>query len=297
MKILGIDMGKDNLKSFDGKKSFTCISTFAEGVDKLDSGFQIIHNGHKYLVGDLTLGYDIDISKEKEQFRTLMYLAIFKLADHGERVKVVVSCPVDVCLNRQAKRSYKEFLFKEKKIILTVDGETKTFFIDNLSVIAEGSGILYKHSEQYSNEIVGVVDIGGSTTNCILSNELNVVRNQSFSEMNGMHYLRAKIRDSLKKTGVIIGENEVKFLMRNPGENTYLINKEINSYLSQIKKSLLARNWSENMPIVFTGGGSLELYRQIEAKFPYSTVSSEALYDNCYGNYRIGVILWEKSQE
>ncbi len=297
MKILGIDMGKDNLKSFDGKKSFTCISTFAEGVDKLDSGFQIIHNGHKYLVGDLTLGYDIDISKEKEQFRTLMYLAIFKLVDHGERVKVVVSCPVDVCLNRQAKRSYKEFLFKEKKIILTVDGETKTFFIDNLSVIAEGSGILYKHSERYSNEIVGVVDIGGSTTNCILSNELNVVRNQSFSEMNGMHYLRAKIRDSLKKTGVIIGENEVKFLMRNPGENTHLINKEINSYLSQIKKSLLARNWSENMPIVFTGGGSLELYRQIEAKFPYSTVSSEALYDNCYGNYRIGVILWEKSQE
>lgn len=297
MKILGIDMGKDNLKSFDGKKSFTCISTFSEGVDKLDSGFQVLNNGHKYLVGDLTLGYDIDISKEKEQFRTLMYLAIFKLVNHGERVKVVVSCPVDVCLNRQAKRSYKEFLSKEKKIVLTVDGETKTFFIENLSVVAEGSGILYKNSERYCSEIIGVVDIGGSTTNCILANELNLVRNQSFSEMNGMHYLRAKIRDSLKKTGIIIGENEVKFLMRNPGEYTHLINKEINGYLSQIKKSLLARNWSETMPIIFTGGGSLELYRQIENKFPYSTVSTDALYDNCYGNYRIGVVLWEKSQE
>ena len=297
MKIIGIDMGKANLKAFDGVREFACASTFAEGVDKLESGYQVLHNGKKYLIGDTTLNYDLEITKEKTQHRMMMYLAIFNLVSNGEHVGVVTSCPVDIFLNKQSKNSYRRFLQEDDKVTLTVGNKTKTFYIDALTVVAEGSGYLFQNPEQCADEMIGLIDIGGSTTNYILANDLNVVRGQSFCEADGMHYLRVKIRDVLKKNGVVVGENEVKYLLKDMGAHKYIINGVINTYLDGIKKHLIARNWSENTKLGFVGGGSLELKRQIEEKFPHSTISSDALFDNCYGNHRIGVLIWEKSRE
>ncbi len=297
MKIIGIDMGKANLKAFDGEKTFTCPSTFIEGVDKLESGYQVIFKGKKYLIGDTTLNYDLEISKEKMQHRMMMYLAIFEFVENGEHVGVVTSCPVDLFLNKRVKNSYRKFLHEENRVVLTVGKITKTFYIDALTVVTEGSGFLFQNPERCSDEMIGIIDIGGSTTNYILANDLNVVRNQSFCESDGMHHLRVKIRDVLKKEGLIVGINEVKYLLKNMGEHKYVINKVISDYLEGIKRNITSRNWSENTDLIFVGGGSLELQQQIEEKFPNSTVSADALFDNCYGNHRIGVLLWEKSRE
>ncbi len=296
-KIIGIDMGKDNLKAYDGDKTFICSSTFGVNVDRLEAGYQVLLDGKKYLIGDDTLDYDYDVTKEKERHRIMMYLAIAQLTNDGDCVSVVTSCPVDIFLNKNLKNSYKNFLSERKEVIITVGIQTKKIFIDKVFVVCEGVGIAYRHPNRFLNQVVGVIDIGGVTKNYLFFNDMNLVRDQSFSEADGMHFLRAKVTDALKKEGHYLTSHEIKPLIRNPKDYKYIVNKEIDKFINGIHKTITRRNWSSVMELIFVGGGSDDLKRQISERFPTSTVSAESLFDNCIGNYQIGVLKWQKSEK
>ncbi len=295
MKIIGADMGKENLKIYDGNKPFTCVSTFAEGVDRLDSGYQVLFNGKKYLIGDDTLEYDFDISKEKEKHRIMMYFGIAQVVNNNDHVAIVTSCPVDIFLNKHLRKSYKDFLMENREIIITVGTATKKFYIDKMLVVCEGVGVAYLNPTMFLNKVVGVVDIGGITIDYLFFKDMNLVREQSSSEPEGMHHLRMNIRDELKKGGHYLTTHEVKYLLSSPGTHKFLVDKKINSFISNIKRAQTIRNWSTTMPVIFVGGGSETLKRQIEEKLPNSTISSGCLFDNCIGNYQIGVLKWQKN--
>ncbi len=295
MKIIGADMGKENLKIYDGVNEFTCASTFAEGVDRLDSGYQVLLNGKRYLIGDDTLEYDFDVSKEKEQHRIMMYFGIAQLVNNNDHVAVVTSCPVDVFLNKTLRKSYKEFLLENNEVVITVGAITKRFYIDKLLVVCEGAGVAYRNPNAFLKKVVGVIDIGGITTDFLFFKDMNLVREQSFSEAKGMHHLKMAIRDDLKKEGRFITSHEIKYLITSPGDHKHLIERDINRFMDVIRRSLVIRNWSDSMPLIFVGGGSETLNRQISRKFPNSTISSGCLFDNCIGNYQIGVLKWQKN--
>lgn len=295
MKIIGIDMGKENLKVYDGTKEFKCVSTFAQGVDRLDSGYQVLLNGKKYLIGDETLEYDLDISKEKEQHRIMMYFGIAQMVDNNDRIAVVTSCPVDTFLNKDFRKSYRDFLLEQSEIIITIGTATKRFYIDKLLVVCEGAGVAYRNPNIFLNKVVGVVDIGGITTDFLFFKDMNLAREHSFSEAKGMHHLKMAIRDALKKEGCYLTTHEVKYLVSNPGEHKYLVEKNINSFIENIRRAITVRSWSSSMPLIFVGGGSETLMRQINKKFPNSTISTGCLFDNCIGNYQIGVLKWQKN--
>lgn len=301
IKLISVDMGKNNLNAFDGEKEFSCVSTFIEGVERLDKGYQVLKDGKRYLIGDETIPYDLDLTKEKESHKIMMYFAIHQLVENGDRVKVVTNCPMDVYLNKVARQSFKEFLSKttneDKKIQLTVGRFTKSFYLEEVIVMPEGMGIVFNQPELFIRNYVGVIDIGGVTQNFGAFDNLGLVRGKSFTEINGMHYLRTQIKDALKKEGAIIGDIDVKYLMNNPGKYKRTIDKAIDEFFEVIRTSIVARNWGDSIKLVFTGGGSLELNRQIETYFPYSTISEDALFDNCKGNYRVGVLKCQNKQE
>ena len=74
-----------------------------------------------------------------------------------------------------------------------------------------------------------------------------------------------------------------------------LVEKNINSFIENIRRAITVRSWSSSMQLIFVGGGSETLMRQINNKFPNSTISTGCLFDNCIGNYQIGVLKWQKN--
>lgn len=292
-KIIAVDLGWGNLNGYDGVTDFVCPATFAERVDKLEAGHQLVCDFKKYLIGDPTTAYSRGMKKELLQHQLMMYLATANYVNNGDHVSLVVSCPVDIYLNKVARVSFKKFLNSKKEVNVNVDGIDKKFFIDKLEVMSEGAGIMYRHPEQFSDKTVGIIDIGAGTINFLYTNDLNIIRDQSFSEVIGIHHLRTNIRDVLRKNGIIVNEIEVDELLKN---NQYydIIAPVIDSYVNKIYKSINDRGWSKHVPIYFTGGGAMLLKDKIVDKFSNSTISETPLIDNVYGNYQIGVLLWSQ---
>lgn len=292
-KIIAVDLGWGNLNGYDGVTDFVCPATFAERVDKLEAGHQLVCDFKKYLIGDPTTAYSRGMKKELLQHQLMMYLATANYVNNGDHVSLVVSCPVDIYLNKVARVSFKKFLNSKKEVNVNVDGIDKKFFIDKLEVMSEGAGIMYRHPEQFSDKTVGIIDIGAGTINFLYTNDLNIIRDQSFSEVIGIHHLRTNIRDVLRKNGIIVNEIEVDELLKN-NQYSDIIAPVIDSYVNKIYKSINDRGWSKHVPIYFTGGGTMLLKDKIVDKFSNSTISETPLIDNVYGNYQIGVLLWSQ---
>ncbi len=292
-KIIAVDLGWGNLNGYDGVTDFVCPATFAERVDKLEAGHQLVCDFKKYLIGDPTTEYSRGMKKELLQHQLMMYLATANYVNNGDHVSLVVSCPVDIYLNKVARVSFKKFLNSKKEVNVNVDGIDKKFFIDKLEVMSEGAGIMYRHPEQFSDKTVGIIDIGAGTINFLYTNDLNIIRDQSFSEVIGIHHLRTNIRDVLRKNGIIVNEIEVDELLKN-NQYSDIIAPVIDSYVNKIYKSINDRGWSKHVPIYFTGGGTMLLKDKIVDKFSNSTISETPLIDNVYGNYQIGVLLWSQ---
>lgn len=292
-KIIAADLGWGNLNGYDGVTDFVCPATFAERVDKLEAGHQLVCDFKKYLIGDPTTTYSRGMKKELLQHQLMMYLATSNYVNNGDHVNLVVSCPVDIYLNKVARVSFKKFLHSKKEVNINVDGVDKKFFIDKLEVMSEGAGIMYRHPEQFSDKTVGIIDIGAGTINFLYTNDLNIIRDQSFSEVIGIHHLRTNIRDILRKNGIIVNEIEVDELLKN-NQYSDIIAPVIDSYVNKIYKSINDRGWSKHVPIYFTGGGTMLLKDKIVDKFSNSTISETPLIDNVYGNYQIGVLLWSQ---
>ena len=53
--IVGMDLGNSNACCYNGEEKFIFSSTYAEGVDKLDLGYQVLYQGKKFLIGDTTI--------------------------------------------------------------------------------------------------------------------------------------------------------------------------------------------------------------------------------------------------
>lgn len=292
-KIIAVDLGWGNLNGYDGVTDFVCPATFAERVDKLEAGHQLVCDFKKYLIGDPTTAYSRGMKKELLQHQLMMYLATANYVNNGDHVNLVVSCPVDIYLNKVARVSFKKFLNSKKEVNVNVDGIDKKFFIDKLEVMSEGAGIMYRHPEQFSDKTVGIIDIGAGTINFLYTNDLNIIRDQSFSEVIGIHHLRTNIRDVLRKNGIIVNEIEIDELLKN-NQYSDIIAPVIDSYVNKIYKSINDRGWSKHVPIYFTGGGTILLKDKIVDKFSNSTISETPLIDNVYGNYQIGVLLWSQ---
>lgn len=292
-KIIAVDLGWGNLNGYDGVTDFVCPATFAERVDKLEAGHQLVCDFKKYLIGDPTTAYSRGMKKELLQHQLMMYLATANYVNNGDHVSLVVSCPVDIYLNKVARVSFKKFLNSKKEVNVNVDGIDKKFFIDKLEVMSEGAGIMYRHPEQFSDKTVGIIDIGAGTINFLYTNDLNIIRDQSFSEVIGIHHLRTNIRDVLRKNGIIVNEIEVDELLKN-NQYSDIIVPVIDGYVNKIYKSINDRGWSKHVPIYFTGGGTILLKDKIVDKFSNSTISETPLIDNVYGNYQIGVLLWSQ---
>lgn len=301
---ISIDSGKHTTKSFfkdsEGNIVKDAIPTKMSSTDELlptSPNSYIVSMGgsnERYVLGASGIDYDYSTNKAIDLHRFAIYTLIHKYALNNQIVHLTIGCPLSIFHNVEAREKYRNFIYGEKTISFTVNGETKQFILENVKVVPEGSGFLLKNSNIYQNRIVGIVDIGGLNLNGCIYNKLVPDKSTYFTENKGSHILRNDLRIALNEEyGAELGDNIMEqvladgYLKKFPEKSKAFIDNFYRAFLEvNIKNSMKKKGWATDyMDIVFVGGGSLLLKEHIKAVFPNAIIAENAQWENVEGAY------------
>jgi plasmid segregation protein ParM len=295
--LVSIDAGKYLTKAViteGGKfKTFslrTKLEEYSEVVFKDTNTYEINYGGKSYLIGNNALHSDYDSTKTKLVHQLAIYTMLGLVANRCE-VDLVTGCPLSQYLSTANKNAYGDFILGKKYIQIKINGVDKNFTINKVSVYPESIGVLILNIADCAKKIVGVIDIGGLNTNGAIYDDLNPVESSMFTVNEGGNILFSKIKRELN---IVTGRNyqdyEIPYVIREH-ETKHIIANLLKHQLQIIIEECKRYNWNvEAIPLLFTGGGSLLLEKQIK-ELPNATLSGNAVFDNAMGFYKLKELL------
>jgi hypothetical protein len=303
MRLISGDAGKYSTKALikdetTGFKKFN-IRTKIEEINSNETvsgkSYIVEYGGKRYILGDEANISDFDTSKKKITHKIALYVSIANLLNGYDEVRLVTGCPLCVFLNPELREEYKKYLYEDKSVEIIIDGDKKRFVIGDVVVLPESIGYPYQDTNRYLNGIIGVIDIGGLNTNGAIYEKLKIIKSSVFTINEGGSILHNKIKKALNTTlGLNYQDYEVPFLLDDIAVDKRvreIIDSLIKSQVDRIVDEAKKNNWNiGGLPIVFSGGGSLLLQKEILAKVPKSDVSNNAVWDNVTGFYKIGEV-------
>ncbi len=209
------------------------------------------------------------------------------------KIDVVVALPFNLYLNREYREYYRDKVLKVRRAI--VDGVEKEILVRGCTVFAEGAAAYLPYKASLKNEVVGILDIGGNTINCMIYDRGNLLKDTISTLDLGMIKLERKIIDTLNiRTGWNVQEYEVKEIIER-GEYKTVVDECISKHIRDIKQRLLEKKWNiDRITLFATGGGSQQIQEQLEKEFKNIIVSSNGLWDNLEGMSIVGDEIYGK---
>lgn len=294
--VVIVDSGKDSTKSLQGeqRKQFKTRVARRSDLNQVDSkdAFMVTYDGEAFVVADeVNIRPDLEMSKKTIEHKVCIYSAIAELVPNGSVVDLVVGIPVLLFLDQETRSEYVEFMSQpvdQEWTEITVKGEAHYFKINQVKALPETAGYVFANYEQYADDLVGVIDIGGLNINGCVYSQLNPVHKMCFTINRGGHHLRSEIQQRLiQKLNRDIQDCQMDIILKRPKASEKPIIKEvIDNYLSLVLKEMRTRNWDvseDGIPIVLTGGTSQLVGKYAEAYFPQLKVSENPIWDNVTG--------------
>ncbi|WP_274307009.1 ParM/StbA family protein [Solibacillus daqui] len=220
--ILGIDAGSHRVKVFgsfgeDKFRSNVCgwfERDIEEQFDEDDMEFEI--DGRKGFAGTIALYEDefgsasiYGDSKAHQDTKIRVLLAINRYLERHSpsmgRVAIVVGQPIKGHKETEKKR-IKGML--EGQHTVKVNGRTRTFFIENIGVAAEGSAAFWSNP---SDGVVRIIDIGSGTVNAATITDKRHVNNASDTFNFGVETINNKEDYGNLASGIIRNTTRLKW--------------------------------------------------------------------------------------
>jgi plasmid segregation protein ParM len=256
-------------------------------------------DGKSYMIGNSAETVDYEKSKAKDIHRICVYTAVAKMLEKDEKeVVIAVGCPLSIFVNVNERANYRNYFMEDTDVIISINGEKRDFTIKDVVVCPESSGIIFGHHKEYKNRMVGVIDIGGLNTNCAVYDRLNPVRSTMFTTNLGanilMNDLKQVINSTFPEANIqdwqmehIISEGYIK---SHKSESAEIITNFFTKHFLNILDECKRKGWDlNNIDLVFVGGGSKLLEREINKLAPEgSVISSTAEWDNAEGFLTVG---------
>lgn len=310
--ILANDNGKNTSKTIGTKNSecevkkvgFSSKYHISNDInEEIEGNSHIVsYNDKIYVIGDSGKAYDYDSNKEKDIHKVCAYTAITQFLEpeaKDNHIYMVLACPIDFIRTKELKDSYKEFIKGSGEININIDGKDYNFTIEDITIKSEGSGVVYNNVDNYKNEDVAVIDLGGVNFSfCIYSNCV-AVKESRFARDFGGNYLNQLCRNGLRDytKGQPISENlALKALKENcltlkgqkDNESISEIKKVKEIYLDKIISEIKASGQSIDVARPIFCGGTAELIKDvIIEKIPHATVVENAQWNSVEGLYVI----------
>lgn len=210
-----------------------------------------------------------------------------------KEIDIVVALPFSLYLNREYRSAYRERLIGVHTGI--VDGKERKVYVRDCTVFAEGAAAYLPYKNIFKNEVVGVLDFGGNTINCMIFDRGNLLKDTISTLDLGTIKLERNIIDVLNiKTGWNVQDYEVRDII-DSGECKAIVDKCINKHVKQIKQRLLEKKWNiDRITLFATGGGSQQSGKHLEKEFKRIVVSTNGIWDNLDGLGIVGDEIYGK---
>ncbi|MEK5139050.1 ParM/StbA family protein [Priestia sp. FSL W8-0001] len=167
--ILGIDAGNYEVKVVNENGAFKFLSCLGEArerqlVSNFGDDLEYEYNGQKGFAGTLAAYESVfrremyGDSKAHEDAKIRVLIGVHRYAEGSEH-DIVIGQPIS---KHQEKEKMKSMLLG--KHTLTLNGVTKTFYIQHVNVAPEGAGAIASYTGM--EQKVRILDIGSGTVNC-----------------------------------------------------------------------------------------------------------------------------------
>jgi plasmid segregation protein ParM len=320
-KIVGIDLGYANTKVYDGSPHiFPSIVGTPEDASFQAMGrgvaFQITYDGKKYNVGDSALEQsrlsyrqeDRDWYKSND-YMVLFMAALSKAFNHSGEAQVVTGLPINFYEN---DKSELEARLTAIHHIMQPNKETVSVNVSRCRVIPQPMGTLIDAGLDENGTIVnaevatshiGVIDIGGKTTNLLHANKMSDVRPESASvEIGGWDIVRAA-RPAIENVarGAKLDDHDIATAIRTRsvsyrGEMLELdgaLDDSLNDFAMAIA-SKAKEFWpgqGAELNNIFLSGGGAQLIGDLvkrHIEHPNITIVDDSVFANVRGYYKLG---------
>lgn len=324
-RFIAIDSGKyaTKIATYDDKEDKVVVGKFRTKIspgnfldDALETSTVIAeYDGKIFKIGNGALQEaELNTSKASEIHKISVLTAIAMNVSDNEvdDVHAAIGIPVKEWENVEKRNEYKHYILPdemvEMKIMLKSETEpiTKRFRIVSKHVYPESQGALFlKSVAPYSNDTVGVIDIGNLNINgtCWTMRELD--RQYSLTDELGGNILISGLSQELSAAFSRCDENYVAKVLKQPKDKRMLVpnrpNPEIESsskalideylinHIKQIKRRCDSKHWSlDFMTLVFIGGTSDLLVNEIKSVFGDDVIiPNKPEYANVAGFLRV----------
>lgn len=280
MPIIGIDHGNKQIKTVHCKPF---VSGLQQSTTKPFGKDVLYYNGAYYTLMDQRIPY----RKDKTDDNRFFVLTLFALA--GEivareysaakvvRVKLAVGLP-PAHFGTQAKR-FTEYFQGHGIIKFTFNEKSYEIYIEDVNCFpqayAAAATMLYKLKDDTK---VVILDIGGFTADYLLLVNGKADLSTCDSLENGVILLYNRIRSKANaELDILLDENDVDIILGGKGSGypesaIRLVEQQAQQFVSDLFSTLRERMLNLRfIKVIFVGGGSILLRRQIEASGKVST--------------------------
>jgi plasmid segregation protein ParM len=297
--LVAVDSGKYMTKAIAKGTKYSVRSRTEEEPANSGRGTVIEYRDQVYLVGQEAEKTDFDGTKAKPNHKVLTYVAIANLLtqeDCENGVELVTGCSLDEFMNVERRDALKRFYEGESNVEFLLNGTPRWFKINNVIILPESVGVVYRDPPYFKNRLVGVIDIGGLNTNAAVYENMKPVKSYSFTINEGGNMLSKKLKTELNRvTGDPFQDIQIPYILS--GGASPLINetkeKVLNDHFEKIMTECKAHNWDlHNWELWFTGGSSQYLFKSIiQKQYPRANVSDTGEWDNVTAYYSAGQTL------
>jgi len=323
-QIIGLDIGYANVKVFTAGKRIIFPSVIGTGetssskISGTDSAMQIKYEDKTYNVGDSAIGGKSRFSERKETREWYMerdYKILFQaaLSELGAPDDVVIVTGLPVAFYVKDKDAVKEIM-QGVHHIYRVGRPVFSVNVEKCLVTPQPMGSLSDYGINDEGSInnsdvmgeVGIIDIGGKTTNILHASKMSdVVPSTNSFDIGGWDIVRA-LKERVSEL-YEFDDHEIADAIRN-GSIFYRgaeinLEDELAEILDPVTDKIVAEAlqlWSgaaRLRTILISGGGANLIGYRIKAKIPHSNIKimEDSTFANARGYYKMG-LLWESKR-
>lgn len=313
--ILSADIGKYeteltgrdiDLTSDDRKvvRFRTKMYDLADGdIDVEGNSHLVEFNKKKYIVGEQGQEKSEDTSKTEFLHQLACYTAITQFLEPGTKdneIYMVLACPMSVLLIKEAKEEYKNFIKGDGVIKITVDGNNYEFEIKDITIKAEGSGILYLEPNLFKDQTVAIVDLGGLNMGMSLYVNMVCKKDDRFIEECGTDRLIEITREKLSvyKNGNLVKRDIAEKALKEGGlkkagkldtESVEYIKKTKEEYYKEVMKIIKEHKVDVDQldRVIFVGGTTEHIKENISKNLEHAYIPSNPQLSTVEGLYKV----------
>jgi len=341
MEVFSIDLGNMQTKIKSSKVQKVLPSSFLDYEDLGDQSISLFDNKLKvseYKVNfepDFTYAWGEDLYQAHskgdfidtiqfenryttDEFKLLASFAIGELAKDFEEAKkgileiiIVTGVPTDDFNETSAKEIINVL---EGDHNITVDGNSLNVRVKEVKVLPQPVGTVYDEvldnegyleNENYLNEHVTVIDVGGGTILIDTIINMNLSGSDRAQKEGGAYKIFENIVHKCAQNNITISVSDLEQILRDqeetyvfkPNKNeSYNITEQVRKEIRKYTKALIntinttLKSTSKIDTLFFTGGGSnLIQQKEIENKFPHAIFVTDSETANVNGFFKYGL--------